>query len=318
VVREADPEVRLAVKVGVPPRSVARRDLVDSASPLASIDHDEPAAAAFGAVGRLRTASGTSVAYREAGHGPTLVQIHGGGAARENYDLLSPLLARDLHVVDIDLPGYGASDQPAHDRRVRSYALDVAEFIEASPYERVHVHGTSLGGCVAIVLSAARPDLVDRLVLSCTFARADRASAVMRDSWRRAADAGAETLANLTSLQGFSREFWDRPASATTRAAFVEAFERLTPDKFIRVAEQVAGLDLEQEARQIGASTLLVAADEDVICPLRAAPSGLGMTDLERLIPEAQLKIVERCGHFIAFERPDELAELIVSFVAGP
>jgi len=262
-------------------------------------------------------ASGMTVSYREAGaSNPTaIVQVHGLGTGHRNYDLLTPHLAERLHTYDIDLPGYGDSDSGTHARQISDFADDVAQFIEALALAPAHIHGTSMGGCIAMVLAGRRPELVDRLAVTCAFARFDRASQVMFDTWRLAAAQGSEALALITSHQGFSRAFWDEPGSEGTVEAFVAALGGMTPAEFLRDLASMENVDISDDAGRIRAPTLLLAADEDVMTPLQSAPSGLGMTDLHELIPDSKLEVFESCGHFISIERPVDTARAIADFV---
>lgn len=269
-------------------------------------------------IGMTTLASGRRLSYREAGeeHDTTILQIHGLGTGHRNYDLLTPPLSKTLHVFDVDLPGYGDSDEARHARTIANFARDVAEFIEAVGLERTHLHGTSMGGAIAVALAARRPDLVDRLVVSCSFARFDRAAHVMFETWRAAASyGGTEALARLTSQQGFSRGFWDRAESHETQEAFVAALEGTTPEEFLRDLASMENVDLTEDARRIQAPTLLLGAEEDIMTPVRSAESGLGMAALHELIANATLKVLPECGHFISIERPEQTAKAISDFV---
>src|SRR4051812_13488909 len=95
-------------------------------------------------------ASGRTMAYRDEGSGATLLQVHGLGTGHQNFDLLTPHLSQQLHVVDVDLPGYGDSDFGADERGIGSFSEAVADFIETMAIAPVHVHGTSMGGAVAM------------------------------------------------------------------------------------------------------------------------------------------------------------------------
>jgi pimeloyl-ACP methyl ester carboxylesterase len=267
------------------------------------------------AVSRVALGSGVSLSYCEEGDGVPLVQVHGLGTGRRNFDLIRPHLARRLHVYDLDLPGYGESDPQEQPRSIDEFAEDVAEFIEALELGPAHVHGGSMGGMIALALAARHPELVDRLVITCTSARADNSARMMYRTWRTAAKAGSEALAELTSLQGFSRGFWDRPEGPATVGAFVTALSTTTPDEFLRDLTAIESVDLEDDIPHVRAPTLLLGADEDVITPLSASSSGIGMTDLERLIPNARLEVLEGCGHFITIERPEDTAARIADWV---
>jgi pimeloyl-ACP methyl ester carboxylesterase len=49
--------------------------------------------------------------------------------------------------------------------------------------------------------------------------------------------------------------------------------------------------------------------------PVHAASSGIGMSDLQRLIPGAKLQVLQNCGHFITIERPEDTATAIADWV---
>jgi pimeloyl-ACP methyl ester carboxylesterase len=266
-------------------------------------------------VAKVRLRSGVSLSYCDEGDGVGLVQVHGLGTGRANFDLIRPHLTRRLRVYDLDLPGYGDSETPSRPRSIEEFAVDVAEFIEALDLAPAHVHGGSMGGHVALVLAARRPELVDRLVITCSSGRHDNAARMMFRTWRTAAADGGAALAELTSLQGFSRGFWDRPEAAATVDAFVTALSTTTPNEFLRDLTALEGVELEAEAARIRAPTLLLGADEDVMTPVHAASSGVGMADLQKLIPGAELHVLQDCGHFITIERPEDTATAIADWV---
>lgn len=261
--------------------------------------------------------SGGRIAYRAEGDGPLLVQVHGIGTGHRNFDLLTPRLAPSFRVVDLDLPGYGTSDPLPGERSIGALAETVAGFLEAVAGGPTHLHGTSFGGLVAMTVAATRPELVDRLVVTCSFARLDNAMAAMQRSWASAAAAGPELLAEVTSVQGFSRAFWDRDDARAVQDAFVAAMASTSPEDFVRDLPLMANADLSDLVRSIAAPTLLLGADEDQMTPLRTAPSGVGMTDLADLIPNATLEILTGCGHFISIERAAETADAIRRFLSA-
>ncbi len=97
---------------------------------------------------------------------PEFVLIHGGAQNAHTWDTVALALGRPL--VAIDLPGHGHSDaalvEPG-ESRAEVLARDVAVVVgELAPDAKVVV-GMSLGGLTSIALTAARSDLVRRLVL---------------------------------------------------------------------------------------------------------------------------------------------------------
>lgn len=93
---------------------------------------------------------------------PTLILVHGAGAASRMWRGVRPLLEPAFEVVTPDLPGFGTQPGP--------FTVDGAVAALAALAEQhgppVHLCGFSLGAVVAAELAAARPELVDRLVLA--------------------------------------------------------------------------------------------------------------------------------------------------------
>lgn len=263
----------------------------------------------------IQLPSGRSMSYREAGSGPALVQVHGVGTGHHNFDLLTPHLLDSFRVIDIDLPGYGSSDPLAGERTIATLAEAITDFIAARDLAPTHVHGTSFGGLIAMTVAAHRPDLVERLVVTCSFARLDNAMRAMQRSWASAAAHGPAILAEVTSVQGFSRGFWDRPDAEAVQSTFVAAMASHSTDDFVRDLPLMADADLTTVVQLISAPTLLLGADEDQITPVETSASGLGMTDLAKLIPASTLHVLHGCGHFISIEQAHETADAMTRFL---
>ncbi len=100
------------------------------------------------------------MAYRQTGHGPDLVCLHGIGASMMIYRRLVPWLSGDYRVTCFDFPGFGSSDKP----RSLSYSLDeqarhLKAAIEALGIENPLVLGSSMGGAIALNAARLFPEL---------------------------------------------------------------------------------------------------------------------------------------------------------------
>jgi pimeloyl-ACP methyl ester carboxylesterase len=98
--------------------------------------------------------------------GPPLVMLHGGGA-RWVYlrDLAGLLVAEGWHVYLPDLRGHGQSGRVSGAYRLHDYVGDVAAFLESGVGEPPVLFGHSLGGEIAVTLSAEHPRLVRALIV---------------------------------------------------------------------------------------------------------------------------------------------------------
>jgi pimeloyl-ACP methyl ester carboxylesterase len=99
------------------------------------------------------------------GSGPHMVLVHGLGGSTTNWNAVGPSLSGLGTVTAIDLPGFGLSP-PRADYRLGTHRDSVIAYLETLE-EPSTLIGNSTGGLLAELVAAARPDLVERLVLVC-------------------------------------------------------------------------------------------------------------------------------------------------------
>lgn len=113
----------------------------------------------------LSTAPGVELRCYGTGvvRGPAVVILHGlAGSAREFFPTAEAL--PEFRTVLVDLRGHGASTRCPGDLSREAFVADVVRVIEAAG-PPVALVGQSMGGHTAMLVAAARPDLVSRLVL---------------------------------------------------------------------------------------------------------------------------------------------------------
>lgn len=105
---------------------------------------------------------------------PTVVLLHTGpGLDHSLYkEHIGPALARDAQVVYLDQRGAGRSDWSSEEHwTLDVWVEDLAQFCDALELDRPLLLGTGLGGVVALLYAARRPERIERLVLVSTGAR---------------------------------------------------------------------------------------------------------------------------------------------------
>jgi 3-oxoadipate enol-lactonase len=261
--------------------------------------------------------SGARIWYRRQGSGSPLLHIHGSAFGHRNFEKMTPLMTAHAEVIDFDLPGYGESRSAPLAAGMPAIAELIFEFVQALGIRRLDIHGTSFGAMLAVILAAHHPEVVDRLVLSCFLARYDLAARMMRSTWKRAArDSGMQAVADLTSVAGFARGFYDLPEAEAQLASMREAFSRTTAAAFIAGTEAIEGTDLSPLLGEVRAPALLLAGAEDNMTPFALAPSGMGMSRIKDLLPNCELSVLPECGHYLVIEQPAAAAKLIGGFLA--
>lgn len=113
----------------------------------------------------VATAPGVEIrCYDTGGSGPAVVILHGlAGSAREFFPTAAAL--PEFRTVLMDLRGHGGSTRHPGDLSRGAYVADVVHVIEEALGHPVILVGQSMGAHTAMLVAAARPDLVVRLVL---------------------------------------------------------------------------------------------------------------------------------------------------------
>ena len=88
-----------------------------------------------------------------------------------------------------------------------------------------------------------------------------------------------------------------------------ESVMRQDPMGYSRSCEALAAAT-SANLEEIAVPTLLVTGDEDGVAPPTA------VREMARRMPNAQVEVLSRCGHWTSFERPVECAQFLSSFLA--
>jgi 2-hydroxy-6-oxo-6-(2'-aminophenyl)hexa-2,4-dienoate hydrolase len=115
--------------------------------------------------------AGVRTHYLEAGDGPVLVLVHGGGAGADswgNWKDTFAYFAPHFRVIAPDMIGFGKTDKPSPETYVYDQPgrnAHLAGFLDALGLRGVDIVGNSMGGASAIGVALDRPELLDRIVL---------------------------------------------------------------------------------------------------------------------------------------------------------
>jgi len=98
--------------------------------------------------------------------GPVIVLLHGLAGEGDEFTATASAVGGRYRFILPDLRGHGASTRRPADLSRAAFTGDVAAVIgRVSPGRPVALAGQSMGGQTAILAAAARPELIDRLVL---------------------------------------------------------------------------------------------------------------------------------------------------------
>ena len=109
---------------------------------------------------------------------PVIVQFGGGLFGRHNFGLVNDGFRERFRLLSFDARGYGASSTPRERYTIEGWAADGAALLDAVGLERAYVHGTSMGGMIAIVFAGKYPQRTASVVINCAAAKLGRSGRV--------------------------------------------------------------------------------------------------------------------------------------------
>ncbi len=187
-----------------------------------------------------------------------------------------------------------------------------AAVLREAPTERFALAGLSMGGYVAQEIMRQAPRRVERLALLDTRARPDeldetrRRQALMELAQR---EGGFAPVTNrMLPLLVHPARVKDEPLVRTIR----EMAERVGLAAYLRQQTAIIGRpDFRPLLSSIRCPTLVLCGREDALTPL------VFHQEIAAAIPEAQLKVVEACGHLSTLERPAEVNAALRAWLAS-
>jgi len=247
------------------------------------------------------------------GTGPPALLLHGlAGHAGEWADT-AKWLSECCRVLALDQRGHGRSERVPRDVSRSAHIADTVAVIEQLNLGPVVLIGQSLGGHLALLVAAERPDLVRALVIA-------EASPAGGDR-----DAVQETVAGVGRwLREWPVPFADREAAIAHfggqtlwAQAWADGLESrddgcLWPAFEVDVMEKTLREAISQaywnEWELIRCPTLIVRAGDGTLDPDTAE-------EMLARLPHAELVEIADAGHDVHLDRPDQWHEAVTSFL---
>ena len=114
---------------------------------------------------RTVTIEGVKLHYLAAGHGPTLILLHGYTQTSRMWRPIIPPLAEKFTVIAPDLPGIGDSAIPKDGLDMKTAAIRIHGLAKSLGIEKARVVGHDIGLMVAYAYAAQFPAETEKLVL---------------------------------------------------------------------------------------------------------------------------------------------------------
>jgi pimeloyl-ACP methyl ester carboxylesterase len=120
-------------------------------------------------ISRTADVEGVQLHYMTAGHGPTVILLHGFAETSRMWKPIIPLLAERFTVIAPDLPGIGDSAIPASGLDMKTSAIRIHALARSLGVEKARVVGHDIGLMVAYAYAAQFSTETEKLVVMDAF-----------------------------------------------------------------------------------------------------------------------------------------------------
>lgn len=273
--------------------------------------------------GRYVQVAGRNIWVTQLGEGAPLLLLHGGGpgaTGTSNFIRNIPALARHFRLIVPDLPGYGRTTKGV-DRAdpFGDLAGAMLGLLDALGLDRVHALGNSLGGACALRLALDRPNRVDRLVLLGP-GGIDTTQYPPTDGLKHLLGYYAGEGPTREKVATFLREYLVFDGSAIGDMVIDERFAASVDPETIanpplqppKDLSNALLLDLTRDTRltTLATPTLVFWGTEDRV----NRPSGA--RSLQAQLPNCDLYLFGRTGHWVQWERAAEFNAAAIAFLS--
>ncbi len=252
------------------------------------------------------------VVYLEGGSGPTVLMVHGFAGEKEHWTRFARKLTDHYHVIAVDLPGFGESS--------RIEGLSYAPKVQAERVEELrvalgidtwHLVGNSMGGMIA----GAYAQMYPRPTLSLTLidtggVKSPEESDLAHELRQGRNPLVVESREDMDKLLAFS--FVNPPYIPGPVITHAYEKNKAYSDWNRRIFSELMdnGKVVEDALPSIHVPILVMWGDKDKVIHVSTTQT------IKKIKPEAEIKILENCGHAPMIELVDESSEIYLEFLA--
>ena len=251
--------------------------------------------------------NGCVTAYRyQKGIGPTLVFIHALGCDQTIWDDVRRRLARGQSKLSYDLRGHGLSEVTPGPYSIDMLADDLLGLLDHLGLDDVILCGLSVGGLIAQAIAIRQPQNLRGVIYCNSAARIgtpDHWSQRIQHVEAQGLEPMADTLMDAWFSPGFRTSFPDIWTGARTRLT------RTATEGYNGMCAALRDADMTPHlSDQIQRALCIAGAADDVVTAAETQ-------DFAASLPDADCITLGRAGHFSCIEAPQDMADLIRTFV---
>ncbi|MBL6448149.1 proline iminopeptidase-family hydrolase [Fulvivirga sp. 29W222] len=271
--------------------------------------------------------NGSEMYYKIIGSGSPIIVVHGGPVLDHSYFLPQfNELAKDHQLIFYDQRACGKSsiEVDTSSMSIAGFVDDIEQLRTSLKLEKIDLLGHSWGGLLAMHYAIKYPQNLDHLILSNSMPASTEgwqaeeqqlASRITKeDSLSRAAIIHSEEMKNRSAsaikklmMLSFKTQFHNKNLLDSLNLYIPEDFMDRSA-KFSYLGKDLTDFDLYNGLKDVSVPTLIIYGEDEPAATL----SGKA---LESSIPQAQLLVIPKCGHFPFVEQPDVYFQGIKQFI---
>ncbi len=263
------------------------------------------------------TVDGMLIHYHDVGSGDPLFMLHSYGPGTTGwitFHKVLPVLSQHFRCIVMDLPNFGRTgpvvyNEPLHNLQART-ALALMDNLGI---DRAHILGNSQGGQSAMIFAAKYPERVNKLVFGACHIRTggdlylmgNRPSEGSRARIEVSDDPTRDSVRRYLKVHIDDHNLVDDQLVDYIFQSYTGHPDHIEADKKSTSVPYDHGVDLPN----IKAASLIIWGRFDRMCVFE-----IGIAALNH-IEDSRLVVLNNCGHWAPFEKPQEYSSHVLNFL---
>lgn len=251
--------------------------------------------------------------YHDIGEGYPVVFLHGSGpgvTAYANWNRVFPLMKDEFRLIAPDMVGFGYTERvEGQVYNMNVWVQQTIDLFDALGIEKANLVGNSFGGALALSVAIKYPERVNKLVCMGAMGVSFPITYGLDQVWGYTPSPAnmAKLLEIFTYDHSFATpELAESRYQGSIQPGFQESFSSMFPEPRQNGVEDMAGN--QNYIRYIPHETLIIHGRDDRVIPLSNSYK------LLELIPNAELHVFGKCGHWTQIERTKDFADQLLWF----